>query len=102
LPRFTHLADPQPAKFLMFWAVAILFVTLARAGARAFCRRQTAYIQNTLIVGAGEVGQLIAAKLLQHPEFGINVAGFVDSAPKEPREDIVHIPLLGEIKDLPT
>jgi exopolysaccharide biosynthesis polyprenyl glycosylphosphotransferase len=97
----THLADPQPAKFLMFWGVAILFVTLARAGARAFCRRQTAYIQNTLIVGAGEVGQLVAAKLLQHPEFGINVAGFVDSAPKEPREDIVHIPLLGEIHDLP-
>jgi len=97
----THLADPQPAKFLMFWGVAIPFVTLARAGARAFCRRQTAYIQNTLIIGAGEVGQLVAAKFLQHPEFGINVTGFVDSAPKEPREDIVHIPILGEIEDLP-
>jgi exopolysaccharide biosynthesis polyprenyl glycosylphosphotransferase len=101
IASMTQLADPEPSKFLMFWGVAILFVTLSRAGARAFCRRQRAYIQNTLIVGAGEVGQLIGAKLLQHPEFGINVVGFVDATPKEPREDIVHIPLLGQIGDLP-
>jgi exopolysaccharide biosynthesis polyprenyl glycosylphosphotransferase len=97
----TKFANPEPAKFLMFWGVAILFVTLSRAGARSFCRRQTAYIQNALIVGAGEVGQLVAAKLLQHPEFGINVVGFVDSMPKEPRDDIVHIPILGQVRDLP-
>ena len=71
------------------------------AAARAYCRRQPAYLQNTLIVGAGEVGQLVASKFLHHPEFGINVAGFVDSTPKEPRDDIAHIPILGPVEDLP-
>jgi hypothetical protein len=98
----SHLASPQTSKFLMFWGLAIVFVTLARAGARAFCRRQAAYIQNTLLVGAGEVGQLVDAKLLQHPEFGINVVGFIDSAPKEPRDDIAHIPILGTLDDMPS
>ena len=42
---------------------------------------QRAYVQqNTIIVGAGDVGQLVARKLLSHPEYGINVVGFVDDA----------------------
>ena len=53
--------------------------------ARALARRQPAYVQNALIVGAGDVGQLIARKVLQHPEYGINLVGFVDADPKEPR-----------------
>jgi exopolysaccharide biosynthesis polyprenyl glycosylphosphotransferase len=97
----SHIANPAPLKFLMFWGSAIVLVTLARAGARAVCRRHAAYIQNTLIIGAGEVGQTVAATLLRHPEFGINVVGFIDSAPKEPRGDVVHIPVLGEIWDVP-
>jgi exopolysaccharide biosynthesis polyprenyl glycosylphosphotransferase len=95
------LAHPHVAKFVLFWGFAILLMTLARAGARAFCRRQSAYLQNTLIVGAGDVGQLLVVKLLQHPEYGINVLGFVDADPKEPREEIANIPILGTIDDLP-
>ena len=97
----THYASPQASKFFMFWGLALVFVTLSRVAARAYCRRQPAYLQNALIVGAGEVGQLVAAKFLNHPEFGINVAGFVDSTPKEPRDDIAHIPILGSVEDLP-
>ena len=44
-----------------------------------------AYLQNAVIVGAGDVGQLIGRKLLQHPEYGINLIGFVDAEPKERR-----------------
>ena len=43
------------------------------------------YLQNTVIVGAGDVGQLLAAKILRHPEYGINLLGFVDDRPKEQR-----------------
>ena len=53
-----------------------------RAVARAYCRRQIHYLQNTMIVGAGDVGQTIARKILQHPEYGINLVGFVDSQPE--------------------
>jgi saccharopine dehydrogenase-like NADP-dependent oxidoreductase len=31
-----------------------------------------------VVVGAGDIGQLVARKLLQHPEYGINLVGFVD------------------------
>ena len=37
------------------------------------------FLQNAVIVGAGDVGQTIAKKILQHREYGINLVGFVDS-----------------------
>jgi exopolysaccharide biosynthesis polyprenyl glycosylphosphotransferase len=78
----TNAADPSVQRLLAFWIGAILLVTSLRAVARTFCRRAEAYVQNTVIVGAGDVGQLVAYKLAQHPEYGLNLLGFVDAAPK--------------------
>ena len=52
------LADPSLEKAIGLWISAILFITLARTIARTICRRNLLYLQNTLIVGAGDVGQL--------------------------------------------
>ena len=49
-------------------------------------RRST--LQNTVIVGAGDVGQLVARKVLQHPEYGINLVGFVDDDPRTRRAEL--------------
>ncbi len=98
----TGLADPQLDKIVGFWALAIALVCTARAGARAYCHRQVEYLQNTIIVGAGDVGQLIAKKYLQHPEYGINLVGFVDAQPKERRPDLGHLTLLGSPDELPS
>jgi exopolysaccharide biosynthesis polyprenyl glycosylphosphotransferase len=95
------LPAPQLAKLAVYWLLAIGFVTSARAGARAYCRRQVHYLQNTVIVGAGDVGQLIARKFLRHPGYGINLVGFVDVAPKERANDLAHISILGPPDDLP-
>jgi exopolysaccharide biosynthesis polyprenyl glycosylphosphotransferase len=100
--RSTGITHPTPAKLMLFWAAAIGLVTLGRAGARTFARRSVIYLQNTVVVGAGEVGQMIGRKLLQHPEYGINLVGFVDSDPKERREDIDHVAVLGGIDRLPS
>ncbi len=97
----TRLAYPDLEKLLLFWALALALVTFARATARLIARRQVVYLQNTLIVGAGDVGQLVARKLLQHPEYGLNLVGFVDSAPKERRDDLGHLTLLGAPDELP-
>jgi exopolysaccharide biosynthesis polyprenyl glycosylphosphotransferase len=91
----TGLAEPKLAKLATFWLLAILLVTSGRALARCSTRRSISYIQNTIIVGAGDIGQLVARKLLQHPEYGLNVVGFVDSEPKERRSDLGHLALLG-------
>jgi exopolysaccharide biosynthesis polyprenyl glycosylphosphotransferase len=87
---------PNVSRLLGFWALAIVLVLALRALARMAARRSIVYVQNTLIIGAGEVGQLIAHKLLQHPEYGINLVGFVDAEPLSDRRDgIDHIPTLG-------
>ncbi len=91
----TGVARPQPLKLVVFWAAAIVFVSLGRAAARAFARRRVTYLQNALIVGAGDVGQLYAKKLLLHPEYGINVVGFVDRDPKEPQDGLAGLTILG-------
>jgi exopolysaccharide biosynthesis polyprenyl glycosylphosphotransferase len=97
----TGLGQPYFGKVLTFWVLAIALVILARASARALSRRHIAYLQNTVIVGAGDVGQLVARKFLQHPEYGINLVGFVDSDAKERRHGVEHVALLGPPEDLP-
>ena len=97
----TGLAAPQLTKLAVFWILAIVLVTSARSLVRGWCRNRIAYVQNTIVVGAGETGQLIARKLVQHPEYGINLVGFVDSEPKERREDLGNLTLLGSPDRLP-
>jgi exopolysaccharide biosynthesis polyprenyl glycosylphosphotransferase len=98
LPR---VADPDLTKLTFFWALAITFVTTMRIGARTLARNSSAYVQNTVIVGAGDVGQLVARKLLQHREYGINVVGLVDAQPTERRPDLEDLTIVGTPDELP-
>ncbi|OAI55276.1 hypothetical protein AYO48_04035 [Gaiella sp. SCGC AG-212-M14] len=97
----TSVAHPDLPKLLLFWALAVGLVSVGRAGARAYCCRHISYLQNTIIVGGGDVGQLVAKKFLKHPEYGINLLGFVDDTPKERRDDLEHLTLLGPVDRLP-
>ena len=90
----TGLWTPELAELVFFWGAGVGFVTAGRATARAVCRQTISYLQNTIIVGAGDVGQLVARKLLKHPEYGVNLVGFVDASPKAPREELAHLTLL--------
>ncbi|MEA2212398.1 MAG: hypothetical protein QOF83_2346 [Solirubrobacteraceae bacterium] len=85
-----------------FWLLAVCSVPLARTVARRICRGRRAYEQNTVIVGAGDIGQLICRKLTKHPEYGANVVGFVDRTPKQRRADLPdHLAVLGPPERLP-
>jgi exopolysaccharide biosynthesis polyprenyl glycosylphosphotransferase len=97
----TGLAEPDLPKLMAFWGLAIFLVGVSRAFARSFCRRRPAYLQNTLIVGAGDVGALIARKLVKHSEYGLNLVGFVDAARTELPDDLRHLPVLGPPEQLP-
>ena len=98
--ELTGLADPTVANAVVLWGSAIVFITLARGIARALCRRSSLYDQNTLILGAGDIGQRVARKLLRHPEYGLNLVGFVDAQPKARHDDLAGLPLLGGPDDL--
>ena len=86
--RLVGPRDPGIYALITFWAVTICVLPLVRTVTRRLCRRSRAYVQNTLILGAGEVGQLIARKLVKHPEYGLNVVGFIDREPKARRGDL--------------
>ena len=79
---WTGAAHPALPKVAAFWAISILAISVGRTAARAYGRRCMAYVQNIIIVGAGDVGQLVARKLVQDSECRINVVGFVDADPR--------------------
>jgi exopolysaccharide biosynthesis polyprenyl glycosylphosphotransferase len=100
LTWLTNIATPPLGKVFTFWFVTIIAVSGTRAVARTLVRRHPSYRQNAVIVGAGDVGQLVARKLLQHQEYGIDVVGFVDDDPRERREDLREVAMLGSAGDL--
>ena len=101
IASWTTLAEPNPSRMFVFWGLAVALVVAGRATARTLCRRSVSYLQNTVIVGAGDVGQLVARKILQHPEYGIHLVGFLDARPKPRRVEVEHLSLLGPADRLP-
>ncbi len=100
--RLARHTGPGVYALIGFWALAVCVLPVARTMAREVCKRRGAYVQNAVIVGAGEVGQLIGRKLLRHPEYGVNVVGFVDRRPKMRRADLPeHLTILGPPERLP-
>ncbi len=97
---FTDAANPSVERLVTFWLLAIALITIFRATARSLCRSTDIYLQNTLIVGAGEVGQLIGKKIHQHPEYGLNVVGFVDAEPRERQPGLGDLTILGSLDRL--
>ena len=94
-----HAAEVVPV-VLIAWPLLILLVPAARGVARVGARRHEHYQQRTLILGAGDVGQLMARKFLQHPEYGMTLIGFLDDAPRRLTPDLASVPLLGGQRDL--
>jgi exopolysaccharide biosynthesis polyprenyl glycosylphosphotransferase len=88
-------------QLICFWVLAAALLPTVRAVVRWDFRRDPDFAQNTVIVGAGSVGQLLGRKFLQHPEYRVNLLGFVDAAPRERREDLDDLTILGTPDDLP-
>jgi len=99
--ELTRTVSLDLQRLIWFWLLAVCAIPLARASARSLARQHVSYQQNTVIVGAGDVGQLVAKKFLQHPEYGINLLGFVDRSPKRRRPDLAQLRLLGSPDGLP-
>jgi exopolysaccharide biosynthesis polyprenyl glycosylphosphotransferase len=99
LTWIVHFASPGPPKLFAFWVAAVVLLPLGRVTARTFCRGRLAYLQNTLVYGAGEVGRTVAHKFLQHPEYGVNLVGFVDSNTAD-LPGPTAVPILASSEDL--
>ena len=64
LPEFQHL--------VLFWALAVPFVSLTRSGIRQWARKKEWYRQNALVVGDPRETAPLLRRLKRHPEYGVN------------------------------
>ena len=89
-----------PSMVVQF-VTSLLLLLLFRATLRSLYRRRSGHFQNTVIVGAGAVGQLLAGKLMNRPVHGLRLVGFVDDDAPQVNEALSHVPLLGCVEQLP-
>ncbi|HET6600402.1 MAG TPA: sugar transferase, partial [Gaiella sp.] len=97
----TGAAAPDFGKWVVFWALAIVLIAVGRSVARTTVQRRGNLVQRALILGTDSSAQVVARKLVQHPEYGISLVGFVDGAPARIREELADVPVVGGAEELP-
>jgi exopolysaccharide biosynthesis polyprenyl glycosylphosphotransferase len=84
----------------VFCVGSLLLLPLTRAMLRHYLFPRLHNPQNTLIVGAGRVGQMIAAKIIKHPEYNLRLVGFLDDSPHVIEPELLHVDVVGGENDL--
>jgi exopolysaccharide biosynthesis polyprenyl glycosylphosphotransferase len=94
------LVDESPdaaSEAIRAWVFAFGFLVAGRVAMEVGMsrrRRSGEYAEPALIVGAGNVGQLVARRLMERPEFGLRPVAFLDDEPLEMEHDEMP-PVLG-------
>ena len=73
----TWAVDPSAVRIgemTLFWIFGAVALLAFRGVARIPLRHSPRFRQSTLIVGAGNVGQLLGIRILQHPECRLNLS----------------------------
>ena len=84
------------------WLLGILLVSVGRVlngYVRTWLRHRGIGATRLLIIGTGEVGQMILQKVRHRPGLGYQVVGFIGNS-SGPRE-IMGVPVLGKREDIP-
>jgi len=88
--------------FIYFFVIDITLLLCWRALLRGLWRfgtRSRRSPRSVLIVGAGDLGQDVAAKLRQQEWAGLELAGFLDDDPEKQGKTISGVPVLGAVAD---
>jgi exopolysaccharide biosynthesis polyprenyl glycosylphosphotransferase len=90
----------QTARLWVFAAVFLVAGRMTLAWVELQARRRGERLRPTLLIGAGWIGRLTAARLRDHPEFGLRPVGFLDKEPLGEQDSQGEIPVLGASWDL--
>jgi exopolysaccharide biosynthesis polyprenyl glycosylphosphotransferase len=82
--------------FLLLSFVRILF----KIGSDHFYRKGFNF-RNVLLVGTGEKALNLATLIMEHPEWGFRVIGFIDKDPDSIGKEIKGKKVIGTLKDIP-
>jgi exopolysaccharide biosynthesis polyprenyl glycosylphosphotransferase len=90
----------------MVWGIFLVLNTAATYGSRELVRqllerrwRAGIGLKRILIAGSGELGRLVADKIIEHREFGYQIVGFVDDRAIGDHLGYRGLPLLGTIDE---
>jgi len=94
---------------IMDWFVSILLIGGSRFSLRMFAEarnrnglsKDLRIAKNTLIIGAGDAGALVAKELQRNPLLALKPVGFLDDNDEKMNQQIHGIPVIGNLKDLP-
>ena len=90
---------------LMGTAINIVLLTALRAiHAQVQWQAQARGVgdDRVLVIGTGEVGQMLMQKILQNRKLGYHVTGFIDSGKHVRRPKVMGVPVLGTLVDIPS
>ena len=85
-----------PVEAALFLAAALPLVLLFRGALRSWVLPKIMAPRRTLIVGTGHVAEVVERKISSHPEYRLELVGFVD----EERHGTGSAPLVGRPSDL--
>lgn len=85
---------------IAYWFAICITVPLMRWLCRETVWRRPAFEERVVIVGAGEVGHKVAAKLSKHREYRIHLVGFVDDGAPAASNGGPDLPIVGALVDL--
>jgi Undecaprenyl-phosphate glucose phosphotransferase len=91
----------------LVWALFLVFAVAFTYGSREFVRellerrwRAGIGLKRVLIAGAGDLGRLVADRILQHRELGYQVVGFIDDRAGGDHIGYRGLPLLGTLAEM--
>jgi Undecaprenyl-phosphate glucose phosphotransferase len=87
----------------LFLILNVLFTYLSREAVRELLERRWRAgvgLKRILIAGAGDLGRMVADRVLQHRELGFQVVGFVDDRAGGDHIGYRGIPLLGTLSEV--
>ena len=96
-------------------SMEFMFSLMGTLGVRMLWRvhceqRQRGYLRNnensnkdakTILIGAGEAGNMVAKELKQRTDLGMDLVGFIDDNPKHYRKQVQGIRVLGNTTQIP-
>jgi exopolysaccharide biosynthesis polyprenyl glycosylphosphotransferase len=92
LARTTDVRIYTAVESVAFLALALVAVPAARGFARSWIRPTVIAPRRTLIVGADAEGRRVQRKLESHPEYGMELVGFIDAVGPSKERNVVGRP----------
>jgi Undecaprenyl-phosphate glucose phosphotransferase len=104
-PSLSQFHPISRAVWLLFLVLTVLFTYTSREVVRDLLRRRWRAglgLKHVLVVGAGDLGRMVADRILDHGELGFRLVGFVDDqAAATDSIGYRGLPILGAIADAP-